>query len=126
MSGVLLSRLPQGQARAWAERARTIVPGFLVVGTIAMAATFLSDHYGGPVMLFALLLGMAFNFLSQEGPCVPGITFASRTVLRFGVACLGARITVEEVVKLGARRNAWAASRTTEEGARPAWRRAAR
>ena len=44
MSGVLFSRLPQGQARAWAERARTIVPGFLVVGTIAMAATFLSDH----------------------------------------------------------------------------------
>jgi uncharacterized integral membrane protein (TIGR00698 family) len=103
MNGVLLSRLPQGQARAWAEQARIITPGFLVAGTIAMAATFLSDHYGGPVMLFALLLGMAFNFLSQEGPCVPGITFASRTVLRFGVACLGARITVEEVVELGAR-----------------------
>jgi uncharacterized integral membrane protein (TIGR00698 family) len=102
MNGVLLSRLPQGQARVWAEQARTIVPGFLVAGTIAMAATFLSDHYGGPVMLFALLLGMAFNFLSQEGPCIPGITFASRTVLRFGVACLGARITVEEVLKLGA------------------------
>jgi uncharacterized integral membrane protein (TIGR00698 family) len=102
MNGVLLSRLPQGQARAWAEQVRIITPGFLVAGTIAMAATFLSDHYGGPVMLFALLLGMAFNFLSQEGPCVPGITFASRTVLRFGVACLGARITVEEVLKLGA------------------------
>ena len=96
------SWLPQGRAQAWAQQARTIAPGFLVAGTIAMAATFLSDHYGAPVMLFALLLGMAFNFLSQEGACVPGIEFTSRTVLRFGVACLGARITVDEVVKLGA------------------------
>jgi uncharacterized integral membrane protein (TIGR00698 family) len=102
MNGVLLSRLPQGRAQAWAQQVRVIAPGFLVAGTIAMAATFLSDHYGAPVMLFALLLGMAFNFLSQEGACVPGIEFTSRTVLRFGVACLGARITVDEVVKLGA------------------------
>jgi len=102
MNGVLLGWLPQGRTQAWAQQARAIAPGFLVAATIAMAATFLSDHYGAPVMLFALLLGMAFNFLSQEGACVPGIEFTSRTVLRFGVACLGARITVDEVVKLGA------------------------
>jgi uncharacterized membrane protein YadS len=48
---------------------RTYFPGVLVSLIIAVAATFLSEHYGGPVMLFALLLGMAFYFLSQEGPC---------------------------------------------------------
>ena len=35
---------------------RTYFPGVLVSLIIAVAATFLSEHYGGPVMLFALLL----------------------------------------------------------------------
>ncbi|MCB9948055.1 MAG: putative sulfate exporter family transporter [Rhodospirillaceae bacterium] len=81
--------------------AKALAPGVLVSGTISLAATFLSDHYGGPVMLFALLLGMAFNFLSQEGRCVEGVGFTSRTVLRIGVALLGVRITVEGAVALG-------------------------
>ncbi len=64
---------------------QTYFPGVLVSLIIAVAATFLSEHYGGPVMLFALLLGMAFYFLSQEGPCVAGIEFASKRVLRVAV-----------------------------------------
>ncbi|WP_169569605.1 YeiH family protein [Sneathiella limimaris] len=78
-----------------------LFPGVLVCLTIAMAATFLSDHYGGPVMLFALLLGMAFHFLSEEGPCKKGIEFASKTVLRVGVALLGVRITFGQIADLG-------------------------
>ena len=73
---------------------RTYFPGVLVSLIIAIAATFLSERYGGPVMLFALLLGMAFYFLSQEGPCVAGIEFASKRVLRVAVGLLGAQITI--------------------------------
>ena len=73
----------------------------LVSLIIAVAATFLSERYGGPVMLFALLLGMAFYFLSQEGPCVAGIEFASKRVLRVAVGLLGAQITISEIMKLG-------------------------
>lgn len=80
---------------------RALAPGLLLALTIAAAATFLSEHYGAPVMLFALLIGMAFNFLSVEGPCAPGIAFAARSVLRFGVALLGARITFEQISALG-------------------------
>jgi uncharacterized integral membrane protein (TIGR00698 family) len=76
-------------------------PGLLVSATIAMAAMFLSEHYGAPVMLFALLLGMAFNFLSQHGSCVPGIEMTSKKVLRIGVALLGARITFDQIIGLG-------------------------
>jgi uncharacterized integral membrane protein (TIGR00698 family) len=76
-------------------------PGALVSLIIAIAATFLSEHYGGPVMLFALLLGMAFYFLSQEGPCVEGIEFASKRILRVAVGLLGAQITAAEIMKLG-------------------------
>ncbi len=75
--------------------------GFLVAAVVAVAAQFLSDHYGAPAMLMALLLGIAFHFLSEEGACKPGIDFTARTVLRFGVALLGARISVELIVGLG-------------------------
>jgi uncharacterized membrane protein YadS len=51
-------------------------------------------------MLFALLLGMAFNFLSEEGSCVTGIQFSATILLRFGVALLGLRITVDQVLAL--------------------------
>jgi uncharacterized integral membrane protein (TIGR00698 family) len=78
-----------------------IGPGLLASLVIAVAATFLADHYGGPVMLFALLLGMAMNFLSEVDRCRPGVQFASKTVLRLGVAMLGFRITLQQIVALG-------------------------
>ncbi|MDM0111252.1 putative sulfate exporter family transporter [Variovorax sp. J22R133] len=83
-------------------RARLLFPGVLACGVVAAASTFLSEHYGAPVMLFALLLGIAMNFLSVEGgTCKPGIEFAGRTLLRIGVALLGLRITVGQVAELG-------------------------
>lgn len=78
-----------------------IYPGVLVALIIGLASTFLSDHYGAPVMLFALLIGMAFHFLHEEGRCVAGIEFASRTILRLGVALLGVRITFDQIASLG-------------------------
>jgi uncharacterized integral membrane protein (TIGR00698 family) len=80
---------------------RALMPGVLACGVVAAAATFLSEHYGAPVMLFALLLGMAMNFLSAEGPCAAGIEFTARQLLRVGVALLGLRITVEQIAALG-------------------------
>ena len=75
------------------EAAHAAFPGVLACAVVAAAATFLSEHYGAPVMLFALLLGMAMNFLSGERPCAAGIEFTARQVLRIGVALLGLRIT---------------------------------
>lgn len=90
-----LDRLPRGRfiAAVW--------PGVLTAGTIAVAASWLSQHYATPVMLFALLLGMAFHFLHEGGRCVAGIEFASRTVLRAGVALLGVRVTLDQISGLG-------------------------
>ena len=76
-------------------------PGFLVCATVSVAAQFLSDHYGAPAMLMGLLLGIAFHFLSEEGRCVAGIEFTAKKVLRFGVALLGARISVDLMLDLG-------------------------
>jgi uncharacterized integral membrane protein (TIGR00698 family) len=77
------------------------MPGILTCVTLGMASSFVSEHYGGPVMLYALLFGMAFNFLSEEGRCMPGVELTARTVLRIGVALLGVRITIDQVSDLG-------------------------
>ena len=78
-----------------------LLPGLLLSATIAAAASFLGAHYGAPVMLFALLLGMAFNFLHDDGPCRPGIEFGASFVLRLGVGLLGIRIALEDIALIG-------------------------
>ena len=82
-------------------RWREAGPGLAVAAVVAIAATFLSLHYRASAMLFALLLGMALNFLAEEGRCLPGIQLASTWVLRTGVALLGLRITFDQVQALG-------------------------
>ena len=82
-------------------RVRELLPGLIASVVVAAAATFLSEHYGAPVMLFALLLGMSMNFLSTQDRCQPGIEFAAREVLRIGVALLGIRITIGQIAALG-------------------------
>ena len=91
----------QPRPTGWRAFFFLIYPGFLVAATIALAATWLSQQYRSPVMLFALLFGMTFHFLHEEGRCVAGIEFSSKAVLRFGVALLGARITANQILELG-------------------------
>jgi len=81
--------------------AQMLFPGVISCVTIAAAAQFLSNHYGAPQMLFALLLGLAFHFLTESESSTPGIEFASSTLLRTGVALLGFRITFADVTSLG-------------------------
>ncbi|MEL6531639.1 MAG: YeiH family protein [Pseudomonadota bacterium] len=90
-----------GLKSAWSDRVQPLLPGLIIAGITALAAQFISDHYGAPAMLMALLFGIAVNFLSKEPSCAPGIAFTSRTVLRLGVALLGLRITYEMAASLG-------------------------
>ncbi|HEX4709111.1 YeiH family protein [Phenylobacterium sp.] len=101
MEGLPVSAPAPRQRLSIAAFARSVYPGVLVALTIALAADWLSSHYKAPVMLFALLFGMTFHFLHEEGRCIAGIEFASKAVLRTGVALLGARITVEQIIALG-------------------------
>ena len=75
--------------------------GLALVVIIALSASFLSFHYKAPVMLFALLIGIAFHFLNEEKNCVEGIEFSSSTLLRFGVGLLGLRLTLNDVESIG-------------------------
>ena len=80
---------------------RSALPGLLLCAVIALAATFVSEHYGGPQLLYALLIGLAFHFLSRDPKISTGLDFCSKTVLRAGVALLGLRITLAQVGALG-------------------------
>jgi uncharacterized integral membrane protein (TIGR00698 family) len=82
-------------------RGKQLLPGVLASVAVAAAASFLSDHYGAPAMLFALLLGMAINFLAGQERYRSGVEFAARNVLRIGVALLGVRITLTQIAALG-------------------------
>ncbi|HME38727.1 MAG TPA: putative sulfate exporter family transporter [Steroidobacteraceae bacterium] len=80
---------------------RSIAPGIASTFIVALAATYLSDHYHAPPVIFALLLGMALNQLSVEARYAPGINVSARTLLRISVALLGLRITFGQIGELG-------------------------
>ncbi len=82
-------------------RSETLFRGLALALVVAVAAAFLSEHYGAPAMLFALLIGMAFQFLSEDATCAPGIEFSSTTLLRFGVGLLGLRLSFGDVEAIG-------------------------
>jgi uncharacterized integral membrane protein (TIGR00698 family) len=75
--------------------------GVLICVLVALAATFLAGQLGGPQLLYALLLGLSLHFLASDPRVRPGIDFCARTVLRAGVALLGARITLTQISTLG-------------------------
>lgn len=80
---------------------QSLIPGLAASLVVAAAATFLSEHYSAPVMLYALLLGIGLNFLSESDRAKAGIDFTAKAVLRTGVALLGLRIGWSQISGLG-------------------------
>jgi uncharacterized integral membrane protein (TIGR00698 family) len=78
-----------------------LAPGSALAAVIALAATFVANLHGGPQLLYALLFGVCFHYLSHEARTKPGIEFCARAVLRLGVGLLGARITASQIAGLG-------------------------
>lgn len=83
------------------DHARRVAPGLVLAITIAFASLFIASRYGGPVMLYAILFGVAFNFLNDEPKTAAGVQFASKRVLQLGVVLLGASVTLSEIAELG-------------------------
>ena len=77
------------------------LPGILVCLVIAMSTSFLSENYGGPQLLYALLIGLSLHFLYLQDTVKPGIDFCAKTILRLGVAFLGIRITFADIGAIG-------------------------
>jgi len=77
-----LARVPM--VRAGREASLELFPGSAIAVLVGMAAAFLGSHYKGSMLLFALLLGMALNFLIEDARLRPGIQFVAGTVLLVG------------------------------------------
>jgi uncharacterized integral membrane protein (TIGR00698 family) len=80
---------------------RTYWPGLVITGVAALAAAYLSEHYGAPLMLMGLLVGLAFNFANADPRLHPGLAFASTTLLRWGIVLVGLQVTFTQIVGLG-------------------------
>ncbi|MEE4121261.1 MAG: putative sulfate exporter family transporter [Paracoccaceae bacterium] len=94
-TALAVQRVVRGAAELW--------PGVLICLLAALAAQFLSSHYGAPAMLIALLLGLALQSAVRGADRVTaGLGFAARDLLRLGVGLLGARISLEVFLSLGA------------------------
>lgn len=86
---------------AFMHRGRSVAPGLMLCVVIGMAAAFVELHWGGPRVLYALLLGMAFHELSGTSRHGAGVNFSAQTLLRLGIGLLGARITLAQMASLG-------------------------
>jgi uncharacterized integral membrane protein (TIGR00698 family) len=75
--------------------------GLLVCGVASAAAAWLSEHYGFPIILLGLLVGLSLNFFSRDPLTHPGLDLASSTFLRFGIVALGFQVTLGQIAELG-------------------------
>ncbi len=77
------------------------VPGLVILGIAAAAATWFSEHYGMPVILAGLLLGLAMNFVSANPKVHAGLDLAATSGLRWGIVLLGTQVTAMQIGALG-------------------------
>ncbi|MFK8051387.1 MAG: YeiH family protein [Woeseiaceae bacterium] len=78
-----------------------LMPGIALAGCVAFIAYVAQSWLGYSVMLYALLLGMPLYRIGARERFNPGIVFSAKKILRFGVALLGLRLTLGDVVSLG-------------------------
>ncbi|MFD1787165.1 YeiH family protein [Sphingomonas floccifaciens] len=97
MAADLFGDIVEGPRVGWREH----LPGLALVVAAMLAAGFLSDRYGAPLTLMALLIGLALNFLSADKRLHAGLGFASRDLLRWGIVLVGARVTLGQIADLG-------------------------
>jgi uncharacterized integral membrane protein (TIGR00698 family) len=96
--------LPMSTTTARLRRLRTTVPGLAIALGVALVATGLARFLPptiGPVLL-AVLLGLVIgNVTTLPAITGPGLSVASKRILRIGVVLLGARLTFADVAEIG-------------------------
>ncbi|WP_254598279.1 YeiH family protein [Polynucleobacter arcticus] len=80
---------------------KTYLPGLMACIAITIATSFLSQNYGGPQLLYALLIGLSLHVIYDREVIKPGVDFCAKNMLRLGVAFLGIRITFSDIAAIG-------------------------
>lgn len=99
--GDLFGELHLAQVKAGAAPKGSLFPGLAACAAGSAAAAWLSDHYGFPIILLGLLVGLSLNFISTNEATHRGLDFASRTFLRIGIVVLGLQVTFAQIAVLG-------------------------
>lgn len=80
---------------------RRFLRGLVLCGTIALAATWLSEHYMMPAIVVGLLLGLALNFAAHDRRAFPGLALASNQGLKLGIVLIGFQVTYAQISEIG-------------------------
>ena len=93
------------EGRPLAGTVRAIVPGLLLASTIALIAGAVSGFLPpavAPVTL-AILLGILVGQVPavRDPALAPGLAFSAQRVLRLGIVLLGARLSFEQIARIG-------------------------
>ena len=82
---------------------KKVLPGLLVAILIALISSFLNAQFhliGASV--FALLIGMAVNFVfPKHDKLKPGITFSSKKLLKAAIILLGTSLSLSQIINVG-------------------------
>jgi len=83
----------------------TYLPGFALALTIAAVAKFLEGllpiHVIGASVI-ALFTGMLINHFHKPGKTIkPGLTFTSKSILKFAIVLLGASLSISTILHVG-------------------------
>jgi len=100
-AGDLYGELTLAESSTRAPR-QPIFPGLAICVIASCAAAWLSEHYGIPIILMGLLIGLSLNFIASDPRTHRGLDFASRTFLRVGIVILGTQVTIAQITALGA------------------------
>lgn len=97
-------RAPRVGLRRFADvraRLQPYVAGVAVAVVVSLAAFAIAARYNAPVMLFALLLGMAMSFLNDDTRIAAGVGLVASAGLKLGVALMGLRVSFDLLFSLG-------------------------
>ena len=80
---------------------RDLMPGVTICAVASAAAAWFSDHYGMPIILMGLILGLALQFVSADPRSALGLDFVGRRCLRLGIVVLGLQVTLAQIGAMG-------------------------
>ncbi len=100
-AGDLFGELQQPAAVAIGARRGAALPGLVLAVVAALAAAWLAGHYGFPIILLGLLIGLSLSFLAEHDRTAPGLDLVSRHALRLGIVLLGLQVTFAQIGQLG-------------------------
>ena len=97
------------QPRGWMHKTAGMVPGLLLAGAIAAAATWMAQfpaikNNGLSALTVAIIIGLIIGntvYPSIAGSCASGVGFAKARLLRTGIVLYGLRLTFQDIGHVG-------------------------